>query len=180
MFTHPRSFARQVLCFGVICTVPMLSVAVAQAPKAGTKPAPKAEAKVEEHEHPEVGPHKGALIELGDEEYHAELVLDEDKDIVTIYLLDSAAKDAVTSEAKEIMINLKHDGKGAQFKLKAQPQKADPEGKASRYSAKSHDLMHGIHGKDAKPQLALTIKGKKFSGKIEPDAHDHEHKAEKK
>ncbi len=47
-------------------------------------------ATVDVHSHPTEGPHHGTLIELGKEEYHAELVHD-DK-MVTIYILDSAAK----------------------------------------------------------------------------------------
>lgn len=171
---------RLLLCFGAALVIPMFSVVAAEPPKATAKPASKAGEKADEHAHPEVGPHKGALIELGDEEYHAEIVFDEDKDIVTVYLLDGHAKEAVTSDAKDIAINLKHDGKGAQFKLKAQPQKGDPEGKSSRYGAKSEDLMHAIHEKDAGPKLSLKIKGKTFTGKIDPHVHDHEHEAEKK
>ncbi|MES2794147.1 MAG: hypothetical protein V4719_31325 [Planctomycetota bacterium] len=175
MLTGFLKFGCQLLCCGVICSAPLLSSA-----SAAPKPAPKSEAKAEEHAHPEVGPHKGALIELGDEEYHAEILFDEDKDLVTIYLLDSAAKVAVASDAKEVVVNLKHDGKGVQFKLKAVPMKADPEGKASRYASKSAELMHAMHEKDAKPQLRVAIKGKTYSGKIEPhDDHDHEHKEKK-
>jgi hypothetical protein len=168
------------LCFGFVLAGPVFSVVVAAPPKVAPKPAPKASAKEEEHEHAEVGTHKGALIELGDEEYHAEILFDEDKDLVTIYLLDGHAKEAVALDAKDIAINLKHDGKGAQFKLKAQPQKVDPEGKSSRYSSKSHDLMHAIHEMNAAPKLSLKIKGKTYTGTIDPHAHDHEHEAEKK
>ena len=47
------------------------------------------------HAHPEHGPNGGELFELGAEEYHAELLHDDDAQTVTINLLDSAAKEAV-------------------------------------------------------------------------------------
>ena len=46
---------------------------------------------------------EGSLIELGSEEYHAELVHDDAAETVTIYLLDSAAKEVVPIDATEII-----------------------------------------------------------------------------
>ncbi len=65
------------------------------------------------HDHPAEGPHHGSLIELGNEEYHAELVHDAEN--VTVYILDSSASTATPIEAPELTINLMHDGKPAQF-----------------------------------------------------------------
>ena len=81
------------------------------------------------HAHPTEGPHHGALIELGREDYHAELVHDEAANTVTIYILDGAAKDAVAIEAKQLTLNLLVGGKPQQFQLAAMPQSADPEGR---------------------------------------------------
>ena len=83
-------------------------------------------ATVDTHAHPTEGPHHGDLIELGNEEYHAELIHPEDHDDdahasenseaghehagITIYILDSSAKEMVAIEASEIAINLSHDG----------------------------------------------------------------------
>jgi hypothetical protein len=171
---------RLLLCLGVACAVPVFTVVAADPPKAAGKGVPKAAAKPDEHAHADVGPHKGSLIELGEEEYHGEIVFDDKNDTVTIYLLDDHAKESVPCDAKEVAINLKHDGKGVAFKLKAQPQKADPMGKSSRFSIKSHDLMHALEEKDAGPMLRSAIKGKTYSGKINAHDHDHEHEADKK
>jgi hypothetical protein len=65
----------------------------------------------DEHAHPNEGPHHGDLVELGNEEYHAEVVHGE-AGSVTVYILDSAAKVAVPIEAAELMINISHDGEG--------------------------------------------------------------------
>ena len=44
------------------------------------------------HAHPAHGPHDGHLIELGEEEYHAELTHDDATKSVTVYLLDKETK----------------------------------------------------------------------------------------
>lgn len=123
-----------------------------------------------EHDHGDP-PHHGTLIELGDEEYHAELVHDEKAKTVTVYILDSAAKKAVPIEAAEIVINLKHDGKPEQFPLKADPDSGDPQGKSSRFVSKDAELAEDLDHKGANPQLAVQVAGKSYVGKI---AHEHE------
>jgi hypothetical protein len=116
--------------------------------------------------HAEVGPHKGALIELGDEEYHAEVVNDEKTHTATVYLLDGAVKDSVPIAAKDITISLKHDGQPETFKLKAVPQKSDPAGLSSMFSLKDRELVHDLRRKSSDPRLMLKINGKPYSAKI--------------
>ena len=87
---------------------------------------PPATVETDAHDHPSDGPHHGHLIELGKEEYHAEFIHDEKNSTVTIYILDGTAKNVVPIDSKEILINLKHDGRGEQFKLTALPDKGDP------------------------------------------------------
>ena len=124
--------------------------------------------------HPTKGPHKGALIELGDEEYHAELVHDEKENKVTIYVLDSKAKTAVPIEAKEIAINVKLSGKPKQFKLNADPEKSDGENMSSRFSLTDKSLCELLDNEKAECRLRIEIKGKSFNGKIKHE-HGHEH-----
>lgn len=126
----------------------------------------------EDHAHPTAGPHQGELIELGDEEFHAEL-LHEDKGKLTIYVLDGAAKAAVPIEASEVTINLKHDGKMEQFKLAATPDAGDPSGKSSRFVSTDAELSEEIEHEGVTPQLVVTINGKQYRGLIKHD-HDHE------
>ena len=63
-------------------------------------------APAKQSDHTEAGPHKGALTELGKEEYHAELVLDEKASTAVVYLLDSTASKSVGISEKEITIAL--------------------------------------------------------------------------
>ncbi len=126
----------------------------------------------EGHNHPSEGPHHGDLVELGNEEYHAEVLHDDAAGTVTIYVLNSGATEQVPIEATEIMINVKHDGKPEQFELAATPDENDPAGKSSRFVSKDKELAEHLDEEDAAPQLVLSINGKSFRGKI---AHDHDH-----
>ncbi|MEX2170824.1 MAG: hypothetical protein WD851_16020 [Pirellulales bacterium] len=131
------------------------------------------EAGHDEHAHPTTGPHGGSLIELGNEEYHAELVHDDAAGTVTIYVLDSAAKASVPIDATDVTINLTHDGQGEQFKLTASADQGDPTGKSSRFVSSDAELAKDLDREDAAPQLVITINGKPFRGAVE-----HEHEAE--
>jgi hypothetical protein len=128
------------------------------------------------HAHPTEGPHHGHLIELGQEEYHAELTHEEATDKVTIYLLDSGAKESVPTASAQVTMNFVVDGKPQQFTLPAAPDVNDPAGKSSRFELADADLHEAIEAESAKGRLNVTIDGKDFVGSIEHEAHDeHEH-----
>lgn len=113
-------------------------------------------------------------VELGNEEYHAEIVHGEAGN-VSVYMLDSAAKATVPIDAAEVTINITHDGNAEQFKLPADRDASDPDGKSSRFSLKDEELAAELDSADAVAKLAVTIDGKSYSGKIE-HAHAGEHK----
>lgn len=123
-----------------------------------------------EHAHPSEGPHHGDLVELGNEEYHAEVVHGEGGS-VSVYILDSAAKSVVPIDATELTINITHDGNAEQFKLPADRDTSDPEGKSSRFTLKDEELSSDLDSHDAAARLVVSIEGKSFSGKI---VHSHE------
>ncbi len=124
------------------------------------------------HAHPTEGPHHGDLVELGNEEYHAEVVHDEDAGTITIYVLDGAVSKQVPIEATEITINVKHDGQPEQHKLAAVPDATDPSGKSSRFVSNNTELAEHLDEEGAEARLVLTIDGKSFRGVI---AHNHDH-----
>lgn len=126
------------------------------------------------HSHPSEGPHHGELIELGNEEFHAEILHDEDAGSVTIYILNGAATEQVPIDATDVTINARHAGKPEQFKLTAQPDTDDPQGKSSRFVSTDEDLAHHLDEEGAEPRLVLTINGKSYRGVI---SHDHDHEA---
>jgi hypothetical protein len=127
----------------------------------------------DEHGHPSEGPHHGSLIELGNEEYHAELVHDEVAGTVTVYLLDSSAKTSVPIYETKVLVNLTHDGSAEQFELAASPQSTDPSGKSSRFVSTDAELAEDLDLEDVEAKLVITIGGKQYRGDIEHD-HDHE------
>ena len=132
----------------------------------------------DEHGHPTEGPHHGVLVELGNEEYHAEVTHDDATGTVTVYLLDASAEKTVTSDATEITINVKHGDKPEQFKLSAQPQDGEPAGQSSRYSLTDKELAEHLHEEGTAPRISLMIGGKPFSGAIPHEdhaGHDHAH-----
>lgn len=141
--------------------------------KAANAPSPAAEkGHHDEHEHPSEGPHHGELIELGKEEYHAELVHDDSTHTVTVYVLDSAAKAAVPIDAKGLVVNLVAAGKPQQFMLSAKPDAKDPVGQCSCFSLTNESLCEALDDKATTGRINIEIKGKAFVGKIEPHEHD--------
>lgn len=132
-----------------------------------------------EHAHPTEGPHHGDLVELGNEEFHAEVVHGDGGE-VTVYILDSGASKAVPIDATELTINLSHEGEAEQFKLPAAPDATDGEGKSSRFTLKDEHLAEDLDAKGAVAKLVVTINSKQYTGKIEHahghEGHDHKHK----
>ena len=129
-----------------------------------------AKAQQSEHEHPTTGPHGGDLVELGNEEFHAEITHENE---AVVYLLDGAAKAAAPTDAAEVTMNLSHEGKAEQFRLAASRDANDPEGKSSRFTSNDAELVEDLKGGDAEVQLVVTINGKQYRGSLE-----HEHGAE--
>lgn len=128
-----------------------------------------------EHAHAEEGPHHGHLIELGKEEYHAELTHDESSKTVTVYLLDGAAKEAVAIADPTITLNLVVDGKPQQAKLAAAPQESDAAGESSRFTITDEAVLEALEAPKTTGRLNVTIKGKAYVGNVEHHEHG-EHK----
>ncbi len=124
------------------------------------------------HGHASHGPHHGDLIELGNEEFHAEIVHDEIAGTVTIYVLNGEATEQVPIDATEVTINATHDGSPEQFQLMASADTNDPEGKSSRFVSNDPDLASRLDEEGADARLVLTINGNSYRGAV---AHDHDH-----
>ncbi len=129
-------------------------------------------ATVDVHAHPSEGPHHGTLVELGSEEFHAEVV--HDANSVTIYILNSSASKAVPIDAKALTINLLHDGAPEQYTLAANPDTGDTNGMASRFVLADAELAEHLDDESAMPKLMVTINGTPYVGEIKHD-HDHDH-----
>jgi hypothetical protein len=126
------------------------------------------------HQHPDHGPHGGALIELGNEKYHAELLHDDKSRTISVYVLDGTAKNEVPIPAKFVRINIKRAGKGEQFQLKPAPQKHETAGKTARFVLKDDTLCDRLHAEGIDARLVIEIEGKSYSGRV-VHSHDHDH-----
>jgi len=129
------------------------------------------------HEHPTEGPHGGHLVELGDEEYHAELLHDENTHTVAIHLLDGAGKQPVAIPQTEIALQLFEGGQFVKYALKAVQGPGDAAGAASRFEIVDAALCDALCREDeTRGRLQVTINGKPYTGTIEHSSHgDHDH-----
>lgn len=132
------------------------------------------------HDHPSEGPHHGSLVELGSDEYHAEVVHDDKAHKVTIYLLDDKAKGAVPVAEKDLKINVVLAGAASQHVLPAVPLDGETDGKSSRFELADEKLCDALCAEGVDARLKVTIGGKPYDGKIGAHAHEGEHEHEKK
>lgn len=133
---------------------------------------------VDEHgHHHHEAPHGGHLVELGKEEYHAEIVFDADSKTITVYLLgsDTEKPQTIPIEGADLTLNLVIDGTPHQLTPAAQPQEDDPEGESSRFVlADNPTVTEQIASEeDLEGTVRVTIGGKPYSGPIGHDHHDH-------
>lgn len=126
-----------------------------------------------EHHH-EHGPHGGHIIELGHEEFHAEVAPNAEKKVIDIYLLGPDGKKPQTTDQKEAMLNLTIAGKPHQLKATAAPLKGEPEGQSSHFEAAVTDEIRTdvMNVEALLGKLVVTIGGKQYSGDL---GHDHGH-----
>lgn len=129
-----------------------------------------------DHHHDEHGPHGGHLIELGNHEYHAEIVFDAETKKITVYILGAEPDEPYAIAQSEVTFNLMYDETSEQLKLAAAPQEGDAEGKSSRFELADHPTVaeHVEDEEDLEGRLSVVIDDTPYSGAIVHD-HDHEH-----
>ncbi|HXY36691.1 MAG TPA: hypothetical protein VEI07_20820 [Planctomycetaceae bacterium] len=129
--------------------------------------------KDQPHEH-ETGPHNGHLVELGEEEYHGEVVFDPKTAKITIYVLDSTAKKPTPIDAKEIKLELTIGGQPKPLTAKAVADAGDSANKSSRFEVTDNpEIKANIKDEeDLKGSVTVPIGTKTYTGKI---VHEHGH-----
>ena len=129
--------------------------------------------------HPVAGPHGGPLLELGDEEYHLEVVLDEKQKLITLYVLDASARTTVPIEAPEILVNLLHSGKPVQYRLQAVAESGETaQGASAIFRLKSGSLVHALEHNDHGARISARIRDRSYNVRLNLDlshGHDHQH-----
>jgi hypothetical protein len=153
---------KRVPAVAIMCGLAMVGARVKAAPTAGHP-----------HAHPTEGPHHGVLIELGKEDYHAELVHDGSTDTVTIYILDSSATTPVAITAKQLTLNMRGKGTPQQFVLAAHPQTGEADGLASAFAATGEQISRAIDAKGASGRMNVEIDGRIYVGNVGGHSHHH-------
>ena len=128
------------------------------------------------HDHAAHGPHGGHLIEIGEEEYHAEWTHAEDG-TVTIYILDAAAKNEVPIAAETIQIDLKIGETPKSFTLDAVARTEGDMPKSAKFEVVDKGLVEVLKGLGGSVTATLKaeINGKSYSAPITHDDHGHKH-----
>jgi len=128
------------------------------------------------HDHAAQGPHGGHIVELGQEEYHAEWTHDDESGKVTVYILDGEMKNEVKIESTEITINTKIGDAEKDYTLAAEDAGESDPPQAAKFSVEDKSLVVALEaaGKEGtSARLKVTIKGKEFTSPITHEAHDH-------
>lgn len=112
------------------------------------------------------GPHKGIVVEWGDEEYHPEIVVDAKTGTVTVYVYgnhdDLHKKKLKAIDSKTLKLVLKTTP-ATTVTLEPTPEKDDPKGSSTKFTAK-----HELFTKDVKWEGTLSGKvgTKPYSGDV--------------
>lgn len=157
---------KRILLFAVIATFSM--TCQMQAQQKGTAH------KHTSAKHAEHGPHDGDLLEVGNEEYHIEVVVNEEEKTIALYVLDQNVEKPVAIEAEHILVNFKRQGKPQQIKIAAKPQETDAKGITSCFAGQSNELFDALHDAHSDTKLSLKIGKKAYNVKLTHD-HDHAH-----
>ena len=129
-----------------------------------------------EHAH-EHGPNGGHILEVGEEQYHVEVVFDEAGRTLTAYILGPDAKTAFPIAGKEIDFDLEIGDKEHEIPLAAKPLDGEEEGKSSRFVAEGKAIPDSIKKEsDLNGHFHLDIGENHFHVDLshgEHDGHDH-------
>ncbi len=120
------------------------------------------------HDHGPEGPHKGALAEWGDHNYHAEFTVDHAAREATVYILDGDAKNAKPITAKQITVALAEQPV-VTFTLVPKALDGEPAGTASRFVG-THEFL--ATKKALAGTISAQVDGKPYSGAFKEGAHD--------
>ena len=124
------------------------------------------------HGHGHHGPNGGEIVEVCNEEFHAEVVVDEGTHRIDVFVLGSDAKTAKPIDASEISLSFKHGDEVEDFKLTAAAIDGEPEGQSSKFTLTSEELFEELHEHSEGATLSFTAGGESLSGTV---THTHDH-----
>lgn len=146
--------------------------------------------KEAEHDHGhDHGPNGGHLLEVGEEQYHLEVVFDDKGRTLTAFVLGPDAKTPFPIEGESIDFDMEVGEKEHEIPLAAKPLDGEPKGKSSRFVAEGKAIPDSIKAEsDLNGHFHLDVGDDHFHVDLEHgdhDGHDHDehaddHKDEKK
>jgi hypothetical protein len=127
------------------------------------------------HDHAH-GPHVGHIIEIGEEEYHAEWTHDKDGK-VTVWILDAEMKKEVPIAADHITIHTSVAGKPSSYDLEAVERSEGDMPMTAKFEATDKNLEGVLSAlsEGVTATLKADINGKEFEAPITHDDHGHKH-----
>lgn len=128
------------------------------------------------HHHHDLGPNGGHLVELGDEQYHAEVLFDASDRSLTVYLLGPDAETAAPVAVEEITFTLDGGDAPQTITLTASPVETDGENLASRFASEAGAVPETVRdAEDLHGSITAVIEGTSLTGAISHDHHGHDH-----
>ncbi|QDT43270.1 hypothetical protein Pan241w_33700 [Gimesia alba] len=123
------------------------------------------------HEH---GPNGGHLLEVGEEQYHMEVVFDNGKRTLTAFILGPDAKTPFPIEGESIDFDLEVGDDEHEIPLAAKPLEGEKEGKSSRFVAEGKAIPDSIKAEsDLNGHFHLDVGEDHFHVDLEHGDHDH-------
>ena len=170
------SISKQLLA---ACLTASVAIWATGCPSPAPTPTTPTKAGGDEHGHDhshEHGLHGGHVVEIGNEEYHAEWTHADDG-TVTVYLLDAEVKNEVPIPAEEITIETKIGDKASTFKLAAVNRSEGDMPKTAKFEVVDKGLLGVLEALSEKvtATLKLDINGKPYEAAIKHDDHGHKH-----
>ena len=120
--------------------------------------------------HTPIGPNGGRLIVLGDEDYHAELLIDHSVGNATVWILDRTGRNPVWVDQNEIVLNLRSNGQPYQIRLAA----VDAVSRRSDLPVCFTGTSSVLRGDcQLSGRLNVVIQGKPYTGQLAHREDDH-------
>lgn len=126
------------------------------------------------HGHGAHGPNGGDIVEVGSEEFHAEVVVDEAEHRINVFILGSDAKTAKPIAASDISISFKHGDEVEEFKLAASALDGEAEGQASKFTITDEELFEELHEHPEGATLNFSDGDQALTGTVK-HSHGHGH-----
>lgn len=125
------------------------------------------------HSHGHWGPNGGHLIELGDGEYHAEWLHEDDTGKVTVIILDEKSTKEVAIAADQLTIDVVVGESRKTYQLKAIGANDEDDSTASRFETVDQGLLVALKvGEGVHATIGVEIDEKLYTGQLEHQEHD--------